>query len=49
MQWAMATTGGTGAEVGLRMSELLVRMQDAGIAQAEIDGVFDATSPKRAA
>eukprot|EP01043_Picozoa_sp_COSAG02_P025089 COSAG02_NODE_1397_length_12873_cov_18.498043_5_plen_1610_part_00 len=49
----MATAGGTGTgtgtEAGLRMSELLVRMQDAGIVQAEIDGVFDATSPKRAA
>jgi hypothetical protein len=33
----------------LRMSELLERMQGAGIAQAEIDRCFDTASPKGAA
>ena len=34
---------------GLRMSELLERMPAAGVAQASIDGCFDAPSPKDAA
>lgn len=35
--------------LALRMSELLERMQQAGVAQVDIDGVFKEASPKRAA